>query len=191
MGCFSSTTPTCSPLGNLPHISYHMYDTFFQIFMFCSFISTSIIDYPVPIVCFRRSASNTDLKGFHTPHGGSASDLTELSYTTDRDSAGEGMGHLIAAAAALGPEDRETLTTAAATPAAVAAAAAGGAGLSVIPPKATSCPVMSLSGNLIGPGIRRGEGGGEVKKWARDAFMKEAVTWEDFSSFPQVRADQR
>ncbi|CAN0497531.1 unnamed protein product, partial [Ectocarpus sp. 8 AP-2014] len=33
--------------------------------------------------------------------------------------------------------------------------------------------------------VRRGQGSGEVNKWARDAFVKEAVTWEDFSRYPQ------
>ncbi|CAN0109720.1 unnamed protein product [Pylaiella littoralis] len=112
-----------------------------------------------------RSASNTDLKGFHTPHGGSAADLTKLSFATDCDSAGKGLDYPLAAAAA--------------------AAAAGGAGSSVIPPRTSASPVMSLSGNLIGPEMRRGEGGVEAQKWARYAFMKEAVTWEDFSRYPQ------
>lgn len=187
----------------------------------------------------RRSASNTDLKGFHTPHGGSSSDLTELSSPTDRDSASsEGMGNLIAAAAALGPDDRQfpaatpaaaaagqeeeegrggrvqdqsravrgeaspsdwsmgpespTNTAAAASGAAAAAAAAAATGTSAVAAKhrraaATSSPVMSLSGHLIGPEVRRGGGTGDMKKCAHDAFMKEVVTWDDFSRRPQVR----
>lgn len=51
---------------------------------------------------------------------------------------------------------------------------------------ASSSPVLSLSGHLISPEVRRGEGGGEVKKWARDAFMDEAVVWDKFSRFPEV-----
>lgn len=70
-------------------------------------------------------------------------------------------------------------------------ATGGTAGLPAAgPPRRTaplSPPVMSLSGHLIGPEVRRGQGSGEVNKWARDAFLKEAVTWEDFSRYPQVR----
>lgn len=56
------------------------------------------------------------------------------------------------------------------------------------PPRpSSSSPVMSLSGHLIGPGVRLGGGGDEVKKWALEAFMKEAVTWDNFSRYPQVR----
>ncbi len=184
----------------------------------------------------RRSISNADLRGFHTPHGGSTSDLTELSSTaTDGDYGGVGMGPLLAAAAALEPGGAEfpaagTAATggggegggrelrrpsqenvapsdwsvgpgspaesgiaADAPTSAAAAAAAGGSAAAEhrraeISPAAatTSSPVMSLSGHLISPEMRRGEGGAEMKKWARDAFMKEAVTWEHFSRYPQV-----
>lgn len=60
------------------------------------------------------------------------------------------------------------------------AGAAAGAGSS------PGSPVMSLSGHMISPEVRNGEGDGTVKTWARDAFMKEAVTWEDFSRHSQV-----
>ncbi|CBJ48752.1 Lipn N [Ectocarpus siliculosus] len=203
-----------------------------------------------------RHGSNVDLKGFHTPHGGSATDLTELSPATERGAGEVGMGSLLAAVAAGadttmargGPDDddgggasregwgqprsppreggvtppggwsvgpRSQSGAAAGTrggsttpsggrrAAAAAAAAEGGvflgepgqsttggkAGLPAAgPPRRTapsSPPVMSLSGHLIGPEVRRGQGSGEVNKWARDAFMKEAVTWEDFSRYPQ------
>lgn len=73
------------------------------------------------------------------------------------------------------------------TSAAAAAAGRGGVGGQAPARAASSSPVMSLSGHLIGPEVRRGEGGEEVNRWARDAFMKEAVAWEDFSRYPQVR----
>lgn len=48
-------------------------------------------------------------------------------------------------------------------------------------------PVMSLSGHLISPEMRRGQVGDEVKRWAHDAFMRQAITWDDFSCYPQVQ----
>lgn len=54
-------------------------------------------------------------------------------------------------------------------------------------------PVLSLSGHLIGPEAMRGGGDGDggakngcVEGWARDTFMREAVTWDDFARYPQV-----
>ncbi|CAN0030703.1 unnamed protein product, partial [Ectocarpus fasciculatus] len=194
-----------------------------------------------------RHGSNVDLKGFHTPHGGSATDLTELSPATERGAGEAGMGCLLAAVAGAattargGPDDdggasregwgqprspprdggvmppggwsvgpQSPSGAAAVTPGFSTApsggrhAAAEGSVFSGEPGRSATCgkaglpaagplrrtaswspPVMSLSGHLIGPEVRRGEGGGEVNKWARDAFVKEAVTWEDFSRYPQ------
>lgn len=54
-------------------------------------------------------------------------------------------------------------------------------------------PVLSLSGHLIGPEAMRGDGDGDsgakngyIEGWARDTFMREAVTWDDFARYPQV-----
>lgn len=47
-------------------------------------------------------------------------------------------------------------------------------------------PVMSLSGHLISPEVRRGEGGAEAHKCARNAFVSKLVTWYHFSRSPQV-----
>ncbi|CAM9556983.1 unnamed protein product, partial [Ectocarpus sp. 13 AM-2016] len=199
-----------------------------------------------------RHGSNVDLKGFHTPHGGSSTDLTELSPATERGPGEAGVDCLLAAVTgaatktAIGvpdddgggasregwgqprsppreggimppggwsvgpqsPSGASAVTRGGSTApsggrrAAAAAAegdvflgepgqsATGGeAGLRAAgPPRRTapsSPPVMSLSGHLIGPEVRRGQGSGEVNKWARDAFLKEAVTWEDFSRYPQ------
>ena len=195
----------------------------------------------MPCASLRRSASNADLKGFHTPYGGSSSDLTELSSPTDRDSGSESMGNLIAAAAALGPDGRRfpaaaaaaggkqedrgrrdrsrasreesspsdwsmgpespTTTAAAAAPAAAAATATAAAAVrSQATPKhrradvspaaaaaaAMSSPVMSLSGHLIGPEVRRGGGDADMKKRAHDAFMAEVVSFDDYSQRCQV-----
>ncbi|CAN0438875.1 unnamed protein product, partial [Ectocarpus sp. 12 AP-2014] len=197
-----------------------------------------------------RHGSNVDLKGFHTPHGGSSTDLTELSPATERGPGEAGMGCLLAAVAGAasttargGPDDdgggasREGWgqprspsreggmmppggwSVGPQSPSGASAVTRGGstapsggrraaaaegdvflgepgqsatgwkAGLPAAgPPRRTatsSRPVMSLSGHLIGPEVRRGQGSGEVNKWARDAFLKEAVTWEDFSRYPQ------
>lgn len=54
-------------------------------------------------------------------------------------------------------------------------------------------PVLSLSGHLIGPEAMQGGGDGDggakngcVEGWARDTFMREMVTWDDFARYPQV-----
>ncbi|CAM9647090.1 unnamed protein product [Scytosiphon promiscuus] len=104
--------------------------------------------------------SNVDLKGFHTPYGGSATDLTELSPAADGQ---DGMSRLLAeAAASLEPSDDWSMEPLSPTDRGVEAVRTASAGAAV--------------------GTAGGE---EVNKWARDAFVKEAVTWEDFSRYPK------
>ncbi|CAN0037810.1 unnamed protein product, partial [Sphacelaria rigidula] len=209
-----------------------------------------------------ENGSAADLRGFHTPHGGSFTDLCELSVLTG-SSASEGMGQaqhdrLFAAVGSGSTTPTLSTTTPAAastaaslratveknengsgrstpavnsleaareTPAASSTAGAtthnsgsswgivdesnrgGGARLSstmpgVMPTAADVAagamgplrlvPAMSLSGHLISPEVRRGEGGQEAYKCARKAFVSELVTWHHFSrSAKEILKDPR
>lgn len=226
------------------------------------FNGTPSLEIPALFSPLVRHGSVADLRGFHTPHGGSVTDLCELSVLAE-SSVYEGMGQtqlqrLLAAPApstttpssleavvSAQPDTtrvnstptnaasdytegysndsavRESGLTAAAVskdsaaaalhelPASVAAVSNNGvmlkrnvyaeegriaaARLSSTMPRATTgtralqaAPVMSLSGHLIGPELRRGEGGDEAHKCARRAFISEAVTWHHFSRHSQV-----